>query len=39
MDKQKTHNPGALKQVNKPHKSGKHKSKNEVLKQNKGTNV
>jgi len=33
---QQTHKPGALKQQNKSHKSGKHRSKAEVYRENKG---
>lgn len=34
--KQVTHNPGRFKQQNKPHKTGRHRSKGEIDKGNKG---
>ena len=36
MEKQVTHRPGAFKQPNKTHKTGRHRSKGEILKTNKG---
>lgn len=33
------HRPGALKQTNKTHKTGKHRSKGEIDNLNKGTNI
>lgn len=36
MERQVRHNPGVLKQQNKPHKTGRHRSKGEILKTNKG---
>ncbi|RNA32223.1 pre-rRNA-processing TSR1 -like protein [Brachionus plicatilis] len=35
-NKQVTHNPGRFKQQNKPHKTGRHRSKSEIDKTNKG---
>ena len=36
MTEQIRHNPGPLKQQNKSHKTGRHRSKGEILKTNKG---
>lgn len=36
MEKQVRHRPGALKHQNKAHKTGKHRSKGEIRKENKG---
>lgn len=36
METQARHNPGVLKQQNKAHKTGRHRSKGEILKSNKG---
>lgn len=35
-NKQQTHRPGIFKQQNKTHKSGRHRSKGEINKNNKG---
>ena len=36
MEKQVTHKPGVFKQPNKTHKTGRHRSKGDILKTNKG---
>jgi hypothetical protein len=36
MEKQVRHKPGVLKHQNKTHKTGKHRSKGEIRKENKG---
>jgi pre-rRNA-processing protein TSR1 len=36
---QVTHNPGVFKQPNKAHKTGRHRSKGEILKANNGNFV
>ena len=36
MEKQVTHRPGVFKQPNKTHKTGRHRSKGDILKTNKG---
>lgn len=36
METQVRHNPGVFKQQNKAHKTGRHRSKGEILKTNKG---
>jgi len=39
MEKQVTHRPGVFKQPNKTHKTGRHRSKGEILKTNKGKHL
>lgn len=37
LEKTQTHRPGALKQTNKPHKHGRHRSKGSISTSAKGT--
>lgn len=37
-DQQQTHRPGVFKQKNKTHKHGKHRTKGEIGRENKGKN-
>lgn len=37
MQNQVIHNPGVFKHPNKAHKTGRHRSKGEILKTNKGS--